>query len=299
LDQVIQTLTNDAFAMDAPFAQSATLLAPYKNELTAIKNPAAFRKRLNEILAAVFGVSHVYLQQPDFGKGRSHAPLPFPSDDPRINHTRLDGPPTFEHRYEPGLGSIAVLNIPTFMDSYNQTLVESYVNQAKSDRFLIINLQGNLGGYVYKQKHLLSQILATGSCIGYEIKKNFFEQYLASGGIRNDYPRLVTHGISRSCPDFLREISMNPLGQFPKKIAVLINEWTASSGEVVAAALSENMGAFLVGKKTSGAVLTAITKQISGASFTYPIRDFLTSRHRYIPFSRHKSCLRYILCIYL
>ncbi len=277
LDQVIQTLTKDAFAIDAPFASSAALIAPYKNELITIKNPVAFRKKLNEILFSTFGVSHVYLSQPDFGKGVSHAPLPFAPDDPRFNHTRANGPPTLEYRNEPGFGIVAILNIPTFMDSYNEILVESYITQARSCKFLIINLQDNSGGYVHKQKHLLNQILADNTCIGYEIQKSLFEQYLAAGGNRFNYPGVISHGKSSSSTGFLRETSINLRGQFPKRIAVLINEGTASSGEVVAAALQENMNAFLVGKKSCGAVLTAITKQIPGASFTYPISDFLTS----------------------
>ncbi len=282
-DQVVQTLSTRAFAMDAPFSQAAQLLAPYKNQLTSLHSATAFSLAANKIFKNVFGVSHVYLSGYS-GRGASLAPLPFPPDDPRYHHTRAGGPPSFEQRYEAGIGNVSILNIPTFSDGYSKTLVELYISQAWGSRLLIVNVQDNLGGFVSNEKHLLGQILPDNSCSGYGVKKDFFDQYRSSGGNTNNYVELINYGRARYGAFFGYDYKIsNSRGEFPGKVAVLINECTASAGESTAAALQELKNAFLVGKTSAGAVLTALIVPLNGVmSFTYPIEDYLTYSHRRI-----------------
>lgn len=113
---------------------------------------------------------------------------------------------------------------------------------------LIIDVRGNSGGYLNKVTDIASMFLEKGKVIYQLDTKGIVEQIRDESKEKRDYP-----------------------------IAVLINKGSASASEILAAALHESYGAYLVGSASygKGTVQRAYTLE-SGATVKYTIQKWLT-----------------------
>lgn len=116
---------------------------------------------------------------------------------------------------------------------------------------LIIDLRGNLGGSYATLISLLGLFTSGEMILGTEIYRNF------------EQPRVI------------KSHKKNYKGN----IIVLIDSLSHSAAELFAAALQENSRAVVIGEKSAGAALPAVTQVLpSGAIFMFPIANFKTPK---------------------
>jgi carboxyl-terminal processing protease len=124
---------------------------------------------------------------------------------------------------EPGIGYI---RIGAFSATTHQELVDSLKKlQAKGMKNLILDLQGNGGGYLEAAIGVANEFLQRGDLILYtEGRRSPHSEYLAQGG-----------------------------GSFTEgKMVVLIDEYSASASEIVTGALQDQDRATVVGRRSFG-----------------------------------------------
>jgi len=120
--------------------------------------------------------------------------------------------------------NIAYIQINTFMSQAASSEFINALQSTKAARAMIIDLRGNQGGLLQNATFIANLLL----------KKGVIVSIVRKGGNR----------------EF---INVQPAGMHvDKPIVVLTNGFTASAGEILAAALQENGRALLVGEKTYG-----------------------------------------------
>lgn len=116
---------------------------------------------------------------------------------------------------------------------------------------LIIDLRDNGGGYLSTVLYMASEFLDSSKVI------------LQTRESENAEPKLY-HSVSNSTKNY--------------KVVVLINENSASASEIMTAALKEQYGATIVGKKSYGKGTVQLTKDLSnGGMLKYTTEEWLTS----------------------
>lgn len=127
----------------------------------------------------------------------------------------------------------------------------SALTALKDKKAIIIDLRGNLGGSMgalWVVSGMLAQELFS---LGTEINRTGKE------------------------PRFIRPQAKN----FKGKIVILIDELSFSAAEIFAAAMQENKRAAVIGDKSAGEALPAVTMVLpTGAVFLYPISNFETPK---------------------
>ena len=120
---------------------------------------------------------------------------------------------------------------------------------------LIIDLRNNGGGIVDEATEIVGTILPKESTVLYEVDKNGNEEEIKT--------------------------SEDPIIDVP--IVVLVNENTASSSEIMAAALKENEKAKIVGKKTFGKGIIQILLSLpDGSGIKITAKEYLTPKRNKI-----------------
>ena len=149
---------------------------------------------------------------------------------------------------------------------------------------LIIDLRGNIGGSLGFAR--LASYLCPGRIpIGHSLTPT----RLRKGYTRDTLPRVP---MPRTTPEFvlalarfaLRDKSVVLLTQglgpqpFHGRVAILVNEWTNSAGEMLASFASENRLATIIGTKTAGNVLGALNQRVgAGYWLRVPVFGWYTS----------------------
>jgi C-terminal processing protease CtpA/Prc len=150
---------------------------------------------------------------------------------------------------------------------------------------LIIDLRGNIGGSLGFAR-LASYLCPDQIPIGHSLTP----ARLRKGYTRDTLPRVP---MPRTTPQFvlalarfaLRDKSVVLLTQglgpqpFHGRVAILVNEWTNSAGEMLASFAAENRLATLIGTKTAGNVLGALNRRVgAGYWLRVPVFGWYTSR---------------------
>ncbi|MBR2833783.1 MAG: S41 family peptidase [Bacilli bacterium] len=135
-------------------------------------------------------------------------------------------------------------------NSYGQFKKELEKLEAKKLDALIIDLRGNSGGYLYVAENIIS-LFVDSSHVIYKIEKNKdITSHYSKGDITKDY-----------------------------KIVVLIDGNSASASEIVASALSEQIGATLVGMKSYGkGTVQEVQNLKNGDKYKLTTKNWLTSK---------------------
>lgn len=150
-------------------------------------------------------------------------------------------------------GKIAYIKIELFGEDTGREFSQAYEQlTAEGARALVIDLRNNTGGYISSAIDVCSKILESGSLIVSVVnpRTGRHEVYRAYGGEQTRLP-----------------------------IAVLVNENSASSSEIVAGALKDTDSAFLVGTKTFGkGMVQSIREFRDGGALKYTIAKYMTPR---------------------
>ena len=187
-------------------------------------------------------------------------------------------------------GNIGVLRIPYFPGAagmrFGKALaaaVEELKRQG-ADR-LIVDIRGNIGGSLGFSM-LASYLCPDQRPIGYSITpKSAREGFQKETLPRVPMPRTKVSLLATLAAYALRDKSVVLLTQglgrqpFHGRIAVLVNEWTNSAGEMVASFAKENGLATVIGTKTAGNVLGAANFKVGSDYFVrLPIFGWMTWR---------------------
>ncbi len=123
-------------------------------------------------------------------------------------------------------------------------------------RAMVLDLRGNLGGFVNELETITSLLLPPGRTIYQEVARGGQARAVRTAGV--------------------------PVMPQQQPIIVLVDEASASAAELLAAALQENGRAVLVGQKTMGAVEAAIMVGLSdGSGMSVTVRRLSSSQgHR-------------------
>lgn len=123
--------------------------------------------------------------------------------------------------------------------------------ESKGMKSLIIDLRDNGGGYLSTVLYMASEFL--------DPSKVVVQTREADGTPSKEY-----HAVSNTTKNY--------------KVVVLINENSASASEIMTAALKEQYGATIVGKKSYGKGTVQLTKNLSnGGMLKYTTEEWLTS----------------------
>lgn len=172
----------------------------------------------------------------------------------------------------PGIGFLKVLHFSgslglQFMRELDQAM--SVLKSERCDR-LIIDLRGNIGGSLGFAR--LASYLVPGRVeIGYSVTP----KALRTGYDVSSLPRVpmpsTRLGLAAALGRFaFRDKSLMLLTQnlgrqpFHGRTVMIVNEWTASAGEMIAAFAKDNRAAVLVGEKTLGTVLGGRNFDVGG-----------------------------------
>lgn len=125
------------------------------------------------------------------------------------------------------------------------------VNQFKNKKALVVDMRGNSGGNFGALFGITSLLIDKGLVIGAEINKSGKEPRFVQPQIKNFKGRLV----------------------------VLTDAQSHSAAEVFAAGLQENNRATIIGERSAGSALPALTMNLpTGAVFLYPVANFETPK---------------------
>ena len=143
-----------------------------------------------------------------------------------------------------GYVSVSIFGQKTYSQFYDA------INKLEKEKMdsLIIDLRGNTGGYLYTVTSMLEMFIDRGTVI-YKMQTNEgIEEFKTMTSSKKDY-----------------------------KIVILIDEYSASASEIMAAAMKEQYSAILVGKTTYGKGTVQATKDLSdGTMIKYTIEKWLT-----------------------
>jgi carboxyl-terminal processing protease len=146
----------------------------------------------------------------------------------------------------------------TAFNSFALANVEKFcaaISQFKNKKALVIDLRGNQGGNFGALFGISSLLTDKGFLLGTEISKNGKE------------PRFI----------------QPQLKNFKGKIVVLTDAQSYSAAEILASGLQENKRAVVIGDKTSGSALPALTQVLpTGAVFLFPIANFQTPNGNFL-----------------
>ncbi|CAM2007920.1 S41 family peptidase [Acanthopleuribacter pedis] len=154
--------------------------------------------------------------------------------------------------------NIYFLRIPSFDNgTYDEDVVEALFENATGAGGLILDLRSNPGGEISNLKHLMSFMIPHGKALFHEVRENKHRPGLT--------PNIKVHRAKRK-----DRFYQGPL-------VVLIDYWTASSGEIFAATLQEYGRARLIGSPTQGLVLPSMIFDLPhGYRLQAPVADLTT-----------------------
>lgn len=172
-----------------------------------------------------------------------------------VKRGRVDTPVVDSKIYDKDDKKIGYLSISLFSSkSSNQFKKEIEKLEKEEIAGLVIDVRNNNGGYLTAVTDIVNQLLPKGKIV-YQIEK--------------DGKKEVTKdktNIFRSYP-----------------IAVLTNEYSASASEILAAAVKESYGGYVVGVKTYGKGTVQQVKQLKdGSMIKYTIENWLTPKGDWI-----------------
>lgn len=187
---------------------------------------------------------------------------------------------------------IGLLKTPYFPGAVGMRFAKTLDNavrdlkQQESER-LIVDLRGNIGGSL-GFAHLASYMCPGQIPIGHSLTPSRLRKgYDPEALPRIPMPRSRAELLVTLARFLFRDKSVMLLTQgwgeqpFHNRIVLLVNEWTNSAGEMLAAFAAENRLATIVGQKTRGNVLGAANFRVGGGYWLrVPVFGWFTSKGR-------------------
>lgn len=167
----------------------------------------------------------------------------------------------------------AKISLYTFDNTYDRSLLESYMAKCALAKNLIIDLRDNGGGVVSNLQHFLSFLIPSKDPLGTFVSRITLNRYTEA-----------THDTSTKDLAKIAEYSPVKLTSafytgemFKGHVVVLINRGSGSAAEIAAAALRDTIGAEIVGTRSAGAVLISrLVPAADGFMIQYPMSDYVT-----------------------
>lgn len=181
----------------------------------------------------------------------------------------------FTGNLAPGVGLLRLTWFPGSMGLRFSAALDKAISELKAqgcDR-LIIDLRGNLGGGLGFAR-LCSYLCPDKRPIGYSLtpkrQRRGYElhelQQVMYPNNRLQLAERLTRFAFKDKSIFLLTQGLGPQ-PFHGRISILVNEWTNSAAEMVVAFAAENRLATIVGEKTAGNVLGAISMKVGSGYF--------------------------------
>jgi len=150
-------------------------------------------------------------------------------------------------------GNIAWVQITQFVDNVDDELRDALETaEAQGATGVILDLRNNPGGYTIQAQAVASQFLSDGDPIVQEIDR--------------DQNTTITR------------VRGNEGAWLEKPVVVLVNQYSASSSEIVASAIQDNDRGLVVGEVTAGTGTTLITTTLDdGSEILMGVSLFLTA----------------------
>lgn len=153
------------------------------------------------------------------------------------------------------IGNIGYIDIDIFADNTDEQFKEA-LNELESRgmKSLIIDVRGNSGGHLRTVENMLYEFLDSSHVI-YQTESNTERNVIYSKGSKTkEYP-----------------------------IVILMNENSASASEILAATLSEELGAYLIGNTTYGKGTVQELRTINGVGqYKFTTKKWLTPKGNWI-----------------
>lgn len=258
--------------------------------------------RPGDILLAVDGECYAPPEMPPFKTGATHVisvsaadgTLPrqltihVPQQKGNKNLPPMSPPKSISSSIiSPGLGLLRITWFPGSMGLRFAKALDASIADLKErgcDR-LIVDLRANIGGGLGFAR-LSSYLCSDRRPIGYSLtptrqrrgyKVEDLEQVVYPASALS-FAATLTRFAVRDKSICLMTQGLGPQ-PFHGKVAILINEWTNSAAEMVAAFASENRLATIIGTKTAGNVLGAVNMRVGGGYWLrLPVFGWLTAR---------------------
>jgi len=167
----------------------------------------------------------------------------------------------------------AQLKVYSFEAGYEKPKIVEFMREAMKAKNLVIDLRFNGGGAVANLQHLLGLLMPDSKAVGTFINRSTVADYIEStGGSGTDLAAIAEWSEKK-----LRPTHRDYTPIYAGHVAVLINKFSGSASEIVAAALHDVLGAPVIGTKSAGAVLASVIDPASnGFMLQYPIEDYIT-----------------------
>lgn len=189
-----------------------------------------------------------------------------------------------------GIGWLKVTMFPGAVGIDLAKMLDVAFAHLKGSTRLIVDLRGNTGGGIGGLR-LMSYLTPGKKEVGYSLtrsrkEKGYKREELPTfGRIPSHKPTLLWLALRYGFIDKSIVVVTEGLGARPfhGRVVILVNEHTASAGEMVAAFAAENGLATIVGAKTPGRLLSGRTFRVgSGYILGIPVAAYLTWRGKLI-----------------
>src|SRR5207249_1425563 len=189
-----------------------------------------------------------------------------------------------------GIGWLKVTMFPGAVGIDLAKMFDTAIAHLKDSMRLIVDLRGNTEGGVGGLR-LMSYLTPGKKEVGYSLtrarkEKGYAREKLPKfGRIPSHKATLLWLALRYGFIDKSILVVTEGLGpqRFHGRVVILVNEHTASAGEMVAAFAEENRLATIVGTKTAGRLLSGTTFRAgSGYIVSLPVADYLTWQGRLI-----------------
>lgn len=149
---------------------------------------------------------------------------------------------------------IAWIKIHSFSKRlYSRRQVDQFFATAADARGIILDLRGNLGGYVNHVEHLAGQVLNRGTRLSIIVDRNTVDDYHRKHGAA----ALTLADLAVYADDVLTATAPRGHSPYQGKLVVLVDSLSGSGGELLPAALQEWGRAEIIGAVSFGRVLLA------------------------------------------
>jgi hypothetical protein len=262
LSDMDKVLKQEAFVPGVDLGSWRTFLDKRKERLEDAETPNEFALVVNSALRE-FGLSHIVLMRDRtrrWGAGEESLTAQrgrgYGFRGPALRWLEDDA---------------ALIRVPTFEASYDEDAVTDLFREAKSAKYLVLDLRGNPGGEVERMRQFLGLVLPADSPVGTFVSRRIATEYAKAKGKDTDPVSMAAWAKREFRP---RRSEVEP---FRGEIAVLVDGGSASAAEIVANALKESRQSPIIGSPTAGAVLVSTYGRLSyGFRIQFPVGDYVS-----------------------
>lgn len=263
LGGIEHVLTTEAFVPGIDLGKWKTFMAARQQDIDASDTSRQFLAVINGALHE-FGVSHIMVMRQ---RHRSQ----WGGGDELLQQGHQE--PSFE---EDGVRWLddqdAYMRLGGFGRNYDPAEVEDWFQSIAGAKSLVLDLRSNPGGEVDKMRHFLGLVIPPETPVGTFVSKSIASAYVSAGKGDGRDSVAIAKWTSHKM-----KAPKDSTAPFKGRIAVLVDQDSASAAEVVANALRELRHAPVIGTRTAGAVLFSTFEGLPhGFRIQFPVGDYVS-----------------------